>query len=154
KDGVNPEEALGEGGKFIPFAAVTEVFANLKARSIIANYKSGESDTSETWWLETHDQRDEVLEAIRRRLGPGFRYQREDLSRLQAAVAPLGTMLAMAGLTAFCVFLAWAFNQPSDGGTRVVRTSIWGVLLAYTVGFLGPVGTGLVGGLFIALTAV
>ena len=67
-----------------------------------------------------------------------------------ATLAPVVMLVLIAAVTAGLVFLAWGLNQPTDG--HVVRAPIWAILLAYTVGCLGPVGTGILGGLCMLAT--
>ena len=63
---------------------------------------------------------------------------------MQASFSPLIALAINIAIFAVFVYLAWALNDPNQGGGRV--RGLGGVIVAYTVGWLGPLWTGVVGG--------
>jgi hypothetical protein len=155
-DGEPPEEALDEEAAKtrLQFAKVREFKFNKRLAQMMVEYPGGDDTETSTFHFNDHADRDAAFKDIRRRVGSEWQYERRDLNRFQATFAPLLVIAALAGIFAFFVFIAWAFQQPAEGGGRVVRTNIWGVIVAYTVGWLGPLWTGIVGGLCIMLSLV
>jgi hypothetical protein len=157
-DGESPEEVLDEEAAktCLEFANIREIKFNKRLAQMMVEYPGAEDTETSTFHFNEHADRDAAFKDIRRRVGSEWQYERRDLNRFQATFAPLLVIAALAGIFAFFVFIAWAFQQPpaEGGGPRVVRTTIWGLIVAYTVGWLGPLWTGIVGGLCIMLTLV
>jgi uncharacterized membrane protein (DUF485 family) len=81
---------------------------------------------------------------MRDHLAPEFTYKRRELSRLQATFSPLITIGIMILVFGFLVWLSYALQH--EGGR--VR-GLGGIIIAYTVGWLGPMWTGVLGGVCI-----
>lgn len=154
-DGESPEEALDEQAvqSRLRFADILEISFNKRHKQIQIAVPGGEDKETSNFYFEDHATRDEVFKDVRRRVGSDWEYQRRDLNRFQAALAPLAVIGILILVFGFLIFLAWAMEQPSDG-TRRVRTNIWGVIAFYTVGWLGPWWTGGIGIIAILLTGV
>ncbi len=153
-DGEPVEEALNEEAakSRIEFADIVEVNFNKHHKELQVQVPGAEKNEKENhnFHFDSHEERDDAFKELRRRLGRDWIYKRRDLNAFQAALAPLGTIAVVIAVFAFFVFLAWAFQQPAEGGgPRVIRTTIWGILVMYTVGWLGPIWTGVLGGVIV-----
>ncbi|MCI0685227.1 MAG: zinc-ribbon domain-containing protein [Gemmataceae bacterium] len=145
--GESPQDAFGDDKpSFIPWDTVTKVESNLKASSFDIKYKAAGSDdeSTESFHFEDKRERTDALKWMRDRLAPDFTYKKRELTRFQATFSPLIFLGIVVGVFTFLVFLAWALRQPGEGRAR---TNIWGLIVAYTVGWLGPIWTGVIGGL-------
>jgi len=148
--GEPPADVFGEAGASIPIASVAKVESNLHNSYFEVHYKTGKDDeeTYQTFTFKDKERRTEALKHLRDVFGPDFEYQRRELTRFQAMLMPLGMIALTIGVFGFFVFLAWSLQQPGEGR---IRTNILGLLAIYTVGWLGPIWTGAIGGLLVVL---
>src|SRR5262249_8085192 len=153
-EGEDPEDVLDDDAtRFrLAYSDMQGISFNKKLAQMEIEYPGKEEKQTTNFYFADHDTRDEAFKDFRRRLGTDWKYQRRDLNRFQATFAPLTILGLLSLVFGFFVFLAWAFQQPTEGGGRVVRTTIWGLMVAYTVGWLGPLWTGVIGGVRVVIT--
>ena len=147
-DGQSPQEAFGDDPGFIPWGSVTLIDSNLKQDNFNVNFTHTSGDSSQMFRFEDKRERTDALKWMRDNLAPEFDYSRRALNSFQATFQPLIVIGIMILVFGFLTWLAWGLQQPREGGGRV-RTNIWGLLVAYTVGWLGPLWTGVLGGVCI-----
>ena len=144
-DGESPQDAFGDDPAFIPWGAVTKIDSNLKHHDFQITFKhASDDDASQTFRFEDKRDRTDALKWMRDHLTPEFTYKRRELTRLQATYSPLITIGILVLVFGFLVWLAWGLQQPREGGGRV--RGLAGIIIAYTVGWLGPLWTGVLGG--------
>ena len=153
-EGENPEDVFQDDStQFqLAYSEMQGINFNKKLAQMEVEYSGKEEKQTTTFYFGDHGLRDEAFKELRRRLGADWKHQRRDLNRFQATFAPLTVLGLLILVFGFFVFLAWAFQQPTEGGGRVVRTTIWGLIVAYTVGWLGPLWTGIIGGVGVVIT--
>ena len=146
-DGESPPDAFGDDPAFIPWGTVTKIDSNLKQDNFQIKFKhASDDDASQLFRFEDKRDRTDALKWMRDHLAPAFTYKRRELTRLQATYSPLITIGILVLVFGFLVWLAWGLQQPHGGGR--VR-GIVGIIIAYTVGWLGPLWTGVLGGVCI-----
>jgi hypothetical protein len=146
-----PALTVLEGAKAaVPLDCITKVQSNLHHTFIDITWKEGGA-LSESHDLNIHcaddDSRHEIIDVLQERLGPGWRRDEVEYTRLRAMLAPLGFIAFFAFLT-FCFYKA--LTSPSEGsGGKVVRTNIIGAIFVWVANLLGPVGVIVLGSVFI-----
>jgi hypothetical protein len=132
-NGSTPEEALGDKAHSIPFADIMEVRANKRRTNLIVDHQAEPEGGSEDFAFFDHQTRDEAFAELRRRL-EGWQYERQDFSRVRAAVEPVIAI----GCSTFCfIILAglalWFKTWNTDNSVIAM------------IRFLGPIGWALIG---------
>src|SRR5579871_650838 len=86
----------------IPLTAIVQLQGDEGDSDLSITYKGGVGTTdSVTLTMTDSSSRDELLEALREHLGPGWKCEREQASRLSAALWPIGVTAGIALLTWF-----------------------------------------------------
>jgi hypothetical protein len=154
KAGTPPEEVLQKPDLVISVNTITKVEGNLYHPFFDVKYKENEDaeESEKTIHCEDHDARDEIKDALRERLGGGWKEKVVEYSRLRATVEPL-IVIAFFGFVTYCFYMAGAHpeDDKSSSGGKWVRTNFIGAIFIWVYNLLGPWGVVSVGGLTIGL---
>jgi hypothetical protein len=146
-----PAEEVLEGAKtVIPFDRMRKVESNLHYRFVDMTWrgpKAGE-DTETNVLCPDPDSRDELMAILRDRLGPDWKREVIEYSRLRAAWQPL-VITALFGFLTFCFVMATLHPEEGDGRTRVVRTNWIGAIFVWAYNLFGPAAPAILGGPFL-----
>jgi hypothetical protein len=136
----------------IPLEFVTKVEGNLYHTFFDIKYKEPDAreESEKTIHCEDERSRDEILKALRGRLGPGWVREVKEYTRLRASLEPL-IVIGFFGFITFCFYMAGAHPETDKSGGKVVRTNWLGAIFVWVYNLLGPWGVVCVGGLVIAL---
>jgi hypothetical protein len=150
EDGSPAAEAVEGAETVIPWNIVTKVEGNLHHTFFDVKYQAPEDkeESEKTIHCADHASRDEVLKAIRQRLGPGWKREVKEFNRLRASMEPL-IVIAFFSFVTFCFYMAG--RGEDSGGSHTVRTNWIGLIFVWVYNLLGPWGVVSVGGLCIAL---
>jgi hypothetical protein len=149
-----PETVLGDSATVIPFRHIKKIQSDLHEESIEVKWRAPDAseDAEKTIACADKETRDEIMASLRERLGPDWKHQVNEYSRLRASLEPL-MIIGVFGFLTFCFYMAGAHpeDDKSSGGTKTVRTNIIGVIFAWVYNLLGPIAVAVLGGLFVAL---
>jgi hypothetical protein len=145
---------MGEDATVIALDKITKIEGNLHHTFFDVHFREspGAEPTEKTIFCADAGARDEIIAALRERLGPGWKRKVVRYSRLRASVEPL-VVIGLFGFLTFCFYMAGAYPESdrSGGGTRVVRTNWVGLIFVWVYNLLGPWGVVAVGGVIVAL---
>jgi hypothetical protein len=144
------EEVLDGAEIVIPYDRIRKVESNLQLSFLDFTWEEKpDADPTETNVLcPDKDSRDEILAGLRGRLGPGWDRKVVYYSRLRASWPPL-VVIGFFGFITFCFVMAARDPGQGDGQSKTVRTNWLGAIFVWVLNLFGPVGAGLLGGLFI-----
>jgi len=142
------EKVLADAETKIPFDIMRKVESNLYHRfiDVKSRVEDAPEDTETTVFCPDQDTRDEIMEALRERLG----WKREviEFSRLKASWPPL-VVIGLFGFMTFCFIMVALGHDKGGGGGKVVRTNWIGAIFVWVWNTIGPVGVSLLGGSFV-----
>lgn len=143
--------ALATGNR-IPYAAIQSIKANRFRDDVNIQYRDGSASRLTNIGFKDTTDRDRAVRAIHKRLGPQFRLREEQYSAGRAALAPMVTLLAVAGFTYLSVLAA---SEIAGGAVAEVRgrNQLMKSLYVWVLQTLGPTGV-MIAGALIALGAV
>jgi hypothetical protein len=146
------DEVLEGADTIIPYEIMTKVEGNLYHTFFDIKFKKpGDAAESEkTIHCEDKHSRDEVIEALRDRLGPGWGRKVKEYTRLRASLEPL-IVIVLFGFITWCFYMAGAHPESDSSGSKVVRTNLLGAIFVWVYNLLGPWGVVTIGGLIVAL---
>jgi hypothetical protein len=154
ESGEPADSVLGDDATVIALDSIVKVEGNLHHTFFTVHFAEtpGAEPTEKNVFCAGAGSRDEVLAALRERLGPDWKRQVVQYSRLRASVEPL-IVIGLFGFLTFCFYMAGAYpeSDQSGGGTKVVRTNWVGLIFVWVYNLLGPWGGVSVGGVVVAL---
>ncbi len=152
--GDSAETVLGDSATVIPFDGMKKVESNLHNKSIQVWWRTSGAFSDDDKVIDCADKesRDEIMKALRGRLGPNWKREVIEYSRLRASLEPL-LIIGVFGFATFCFYMAGAHpeDDKSGGGTKTVRTNFIGVIFVWVYNLLGPIGVVVLGGSIVAL---
>jgi hypothetical protein len=150
--------ALAAGGEVvaqnIPLDAIDQLRGEERDNTLSITYKQGESKTdSVTVTLVDSSQRDELLDALRVRLGPNWACERKQASRLSASLWPLGVTAGVALYTCVIYFEAQdiAAGKHLPPITGRAKTKLFRGVMRWAEGLIGTTGLLILGGVLVTL---
>jgi hypothetical protein len=144
-------EVLDGADTVIPLDIITKVEGNLYHTFFDIKYKEPDAkeESEKTIHCEDQESRDEIVKALRQRLGPDWERKVKEYTRLRASLEPL-IVIGLFGFLTFCFYMAGTHPE-SDSGGKTVRTNWIGAIFVWVYNLLGPWGVVCLGGLVIAL---
>jgi hypothetical protein len=151
QEGRPAAEVLEGAGTVILWDIVTKIEGNLHHTFFDIKHRAPKASEEEEHTVHCADaaSRDEMLKAIRRRLGPDWKREVKEYSRLRASVEPLIVIVFFTFIT-FCFYMAGR-GEDSSNGSKTIRTNWLGMIFVWVYNLLGPWGVVALGGLIIAL---
>jgi hypothetical protein len=145
-------EVLEGAETVIALDTITKVEGNLYHTFFDIKYKEPDAKEESETTIHCADERgrDEILRALRDRLGPDWERQVKEYTRLRASLEPL-IVIGFFGFLTFCFYMAGAHPEADKSGGKVVRTNWLGAIFVWVYNVLGPWGVVSIGGLVVAL---
>jgi hypothetical protein len=141
----------------IPLARIAQLQGDEGDRDLSITYKQGEGKTdSVTITLADRAKRDELLDALRHRLGPTWTCDRQRVGRLSASWWPLGVTAGIA----FVTWIMYAEAQQIAAGKQLkpvggrAKTKLISQVMHWVEGLIGATGVLILGGVLASLGIV
>jgi len=154
EDGKPVRKVLREKGKVIPLDDIQKVETDLNTAFIDVTWKSpGAIEATETnIHCESKEARDEIIDALKERLGEDWDEQTVEFSRLRAAALPLYTGAILLFLC-FCLYMI-ATGQDRGGGGGGGLLDLKQVIFLVLLYVFGATGTLIIAVIITALVFV
>ncbi|MNJ47312.1 hypothetical protein D3C77_424690 [compost metagenome] len=137
---------LPKHGDVFAIKDILKVSSNKKGKliTIVTRLPFRKKSTDFVVMLDPHI-REDFIQHLHINMGIGYKYTKDELSSVQAALKPLFSTLIIIGLGTFLTWLATIAQQQSIEKGRIVKAQVR--LLYYILSVIGPIGVIVIFGL-------